>query len=493
MTRCYVAPPVTLRHPDRLFIDGAWVIPASAATLSVVSPSSEAEIAMVASAAKQDVDRAVAAARRAFDHGPWPRMSPAERGDALLRIYAGLEKRSQELSYCWTAQVGVPIASTSQWTGIFHFSYYGTLIKSHPIIEERPSSFGKTTLVVREPVGVTAAIVPWNAPMMLIATKVAPALAMGCTVVVKPSPETPLEAFILAEVIEEVGLPPGVFNLVPADRDVGEHLVIHPGIDKVAFTGSSAAGKRIASLCGSRLARYTLELGGKSPAIILDDIDFEQIIPELVRGCTTQSGQACTSLSRVLISRKRHDKFLEAYAAAFGAAKVGDPFDPATQLGPLALERQLKAVLGYIEKGRELGAKIAVGGGRPIGFNRGYYVEPTVFYGVTNDMTIAREEIFGPVASVIAYDSVEEAVSIANASEYGLHASIFSTDDEAAYRIARRLRAGSVSQNFWAYDPILPTGGFKLSGVGREGGPEGLDNYTEIKTIFPKNIPRGIA
>jgi acyl-CoA reductase-like NAD-dependent aldehyde dehydrogenase len=493
MSACYVTSPVTIRHPDRLFIDGQWMTPSSSATLSVISPSTEQEIAVVAGAANADVDRAVTAARLAFDQGPWPRLSPQERGDFLLRIHAGLEKRSRELAHCWSAQMGSPYAHTSQFTGIHHFAYYGALIKTHPVIEKRANSYGGSALVVREPVGVTAAIIPWNAPMMLISSKVAPALAMGCTVVVKPAIETPLEAFILAEVIEEIGLPPGVFNFVPADRDVGEHLVAHRGVDKVAFTGSTAAGQRIAALCGSRIARYTLELGGKSAAIVLDDIDVEQILPSLVGGCTMQAGQACSALSRVLVSRKRHDKFLEAYAAAFGAARVGDPFDPQTQLGPLALARQLKTVQGYIEKGLAQGAKLAVGGGRPPGLNRGYYIQPTVFYGVTNDMTIAQEEIFGPVAAVIPFDDLEHAVSIANDSAYGLLSAIYTNDDDTAYRLARRLRSGTVSQNMWAYDPILPFGGFKRSGVGREGGPEALDNYTEIKTIFPARTSQALA
>jgi acyl-CoA reductase-like NAD-dependent aldehyde dehydrogenase len=461
--------------------------------LSVISPSTEQEIAVVAGAANADVDLAVAAARKAFDSGPWPRLSPEERGDFLLRIHAGLEKRSKELAHCWTAQMGSPYAHTSQFTGIHYFKYYGELIKSHPIEEKRPNSYGGSALVIREPVGVTAAIIPWNAPMMLISTKVAPALAMGCTVVVKPAIETPLEALILGEVLEEVGLPAGVVNFVPADRDVAEYLVTHSGVDKVAFTGSTAAGQRIASLCGSRVARYTLELGGKSAAIVLDDIDVDQILPSLVGGCTMQAGQACSALSRVLVSRHRHDAFLEAYSAAFGATKVGDPFDPQTQVGPLALSRQLKTVQGYIAKGLAQGGKIAVGGARPPGMDRGYYIQPTVFFGVTNDMTIAQEEIFGPVAAVMPFDDLDEAVSIANDSSYGLLSAIYTNDDEQAYRLARRLRSGTVSQNLWAYDPLLPFGGFKRSGVGREGGREALDNYTEIKTFFPARSNHALA
>lgn len=492
MTACYVTAPVTVRHPDRLFIDGQWMVPASSSTLSVVSPSTEKEIAVVAGAVQADVDRAVAAARRAFDSGPWPQLSPQERGEFLLRIHAGLEKRSAELAHCWSAQMGSPYAHTSRFPGFAYFAYYGELIKTHPVIEKRANSYGGSAFVVREPVGVTAAIIPWNAPMMLIATKVAPALAMGCTVVVKPAIETPLEAYILAEVLEEIGLPPGVVNFVAADREVAEHLVTHPGVDKVAFTGSTAAGQRIASLCGSRIARYTLELGGKSAAIVMDDMPIEEILPSLVGGCTMQAGQACSALSRVLVSRKRHDEFLDAYATAFGAAKVGDPFDPATQLGPLALARQLKTVQGYVAKGLAQGAKLAVGGGRPAGFDRGYYMQPTVFYGVTNDMVIAQEEIFGPVAAVIPFDDLDDAVSIANDSPYGLLSAIYTHDDDTAYRLARRLRSATVSQNFWAYDPALPFGGFKRSGIGREGGPEALDNYTELKTFFPARIPAAL-
>jgi acyl-CoA reductase-like NAD-dependent aldehyde dehydrogenase len=336
---------------------------------------------------------------------------------------------------------------------------------------------------VKEPVGVCAAITPWNAPLVLLSYKVAAGLAAGCTIVSKPSPETPLEAYILAECIEQAGLPPGVFNIVPAGREGGDYLVRHKGIDKVAFTGSTGAGKHIAAACADRLARVSLELGGKSAAVLLDDADFKAALPSLMVYTMPITGQVCFSLTRILVPERREKEFLDMYLGAVSGIKVGDPMDPATQMGPLTMSRQRDRVEGYIRTGRAEGARIACGGGRPKGLDRGYYVEPTVFTSVTPEMKIVQEEIFGPVVSVLTYRDENEAVAKANNSQFGLNASVYTADVERGYRVARRVRSGNVTINGMIVDPKQPFGGFKQSGMGREGGPEGLDNYVETKTI----------
>jgi aldehyde dehydrogenase (NAD+) len=337
--------------------------------------------------------------------------------------------------------------------------------------------------VVKEPVGVCAAITPWNAPLVLLSYKVAAGLAAGCTIVSKPSPETPLEAYILAECIEKAGLPAGVFNLVPAGRESGDHLVRHQGIDKVAFTGSTAAGKHIAAVCAQRLARVSLELGGKSAAILLDDADFKAALPPLMVYSMPITGQVCFSLTRILVPETRKQEFLDLYLGAVSSIKVGDPFDPSTQMGPLTMARQLDRVQGYIAAGHSEGARLACGGGRPRHLNKGYYIEPTVFVDVKPDMKIFQEEIFGPVVSVITYTDEDDAIAKANNTTYGLSGAVFTTNPDRGYAIARRMHTGSVTVNGMIVDPKHPFGGFRQSGMGREGGPEGLDNYVETKTI----------
>jgi betaine-aldehyde dehydrogenase len=313
--------------------------------------------------------------------------------------------------------------------------------------------------------------------------KVAPALAAGCTVVLKPAPETPLDAYLLAECLLEAGLPPGVVNIIAADRAVGEHLVTHPDVDKVAFTGSTAAGRRIGALCGERLRPVTLELGGKSPAIVLDDADVAATAAGLVPVSLMNNGQACVAQTRVLVSRARHDEMVDALVAAVAAVNVGDPLDPATGIGPLVSARQRTRVEGYIAAGRDEGATVALGGGRPAGIDRGWFVAPTVFADVGPAMTIAREEIFGPVLAVLAYDDVDDAVAIANDTDYGLGGSVWSADEEQARTVARRVRSGVVSLNGFSLEFGSPFGGMKASGLGRELGPEGLAAYLEPKTI----------
>jgi betaine-aldehyde dehydrogenase len=343
---------------------------------------------------------------------------------------------------------------------------------------------GGRALLVREPVGVVAGVVPWNAPLNLATTKVAPAMLAGCTFVLKASPETPMEAYILAEVAQDAGLPPGVLNVVTGHREASEHLIRNPLVDKVSFTGSSAAGMRIAAIVAGRMGRYTMELGGKSAAIVLDDMDTQTAVQSLSGSICAMSGQICATLSRVIVPRKRHDDFVEAFAAALNAKTPGDPYDPASSLGPLAMARQLDRVQGYVAKGQAEGAKLAAGGARPAGLNRGYYFAPTLFAGVDNRMVIAQEEIFGPVISLIPADSDEDAIRIANDSSFGLGGAVFTHDNARAYEVARRIRTGNIGQNGFRMDTTVAFGGFKQSGVGREGGREGLLPYLEAKTVL---------
>ena len=346
---------------------------------------------------------------------------------------------------------------------------------------------GSPVIVRREPVGVVAAIVPWNVPQFVTMSKLAPALVAGCTMVLKPSPETPLDAILLAELVQEAGVPAGVLNIVPAGRESGEHLVRHPGVDKVAFTGSTAAGRRIAAICGEQLKRYSLELGGKSAAIILDDADLASTMEGLKMASLMNNGQACVAQTRILASRARYDEIVEALAETVKGMKVGDPSDPMTEIGPLVAERQQERVEKYIALGQEEGARVVVGGnGRPEGLDRGWYVQPTVFADATNDMRIAQEEIFGPVLTVIPYDDVDDAVRIANDSEFGLAGSVWTTDADAGWDVARRVRTGTYGINQYMMDFIAPFGGYKASGVGREFGKEGLEHYLEYKSIFPQ-------
>lgn len=476
-----------LKAPTQFFIGGRWVAPKGDKRLEVISPVTEARIMEYPEASTADVDDAIAAAREAFDHGPWPRLSPKERAGYLRKVADNIEARLGEIADSWTGQMGAPITLTKILApqNVTLFRYYADLIDSnaYAFTEERERANGGRTVIAKEAVGVCAAITPWNAPMVLLTYKIAAGLAAGCTFVAKPSPETPLEAYILAECIEAAGLPAGVFNLVPAGREVGDYLVRHKDVDKVAFTGSTAAGKHIAAVCAERLARVSLELGGKSAAILLDDADFSKALPTLLMYSMPITGQVCFSLTRVLVPESRAKEFTDLFVGAVKNIKVGDPADPATQMGPLAMGRQLERVQGYIEAGKAEGAVIATGGGRPEGLSKGYFVEPTVFTGVTPDMKIAQEEIFGPVVSIITYKDDDDAVAKANDSNYGLNGAIFSADSERAYRLARRVRSGGLTINGNIIDPTMPFGGVKQSGYGREGGIEGLDNYLELKTV----------
>ncbi|MCC5576794.1 aldehyde dehydrogenase [Microtetraspora sp. AC03309] len=472
-------------HHDRLFIGGDWVAPAGTGTIDVVSPHTEEVVGRVPDGTAADMDRAVAAAREAFDHGPWPRMSMAERAAVVARLAEIYAARQNEIADVITLEMGSPItfsqlAQAPQPLGMLQ--YFAELGATFAVEDERPGAFGPVT-VRREPVGVVAAVVPWNVPQFVIMTKLAPALVAGCTIVVKPAPETPLDSYLLAEMVKEAGIPDGVVNIVAAGREAGEHLVSHPGVDKVAFTGSTAAGRRIASICGEQLKRCSLELGGKSAAIILDDCDLPSAMGFLSIASLMNNGQACVAQSRILASRNRYDEVVQAVADMVVGQQVGDPADPATGIGPLVARRQQERVEGYIRIGIDEGAKTVVGGlDRP--FDRGWYVAPTVFAGATNDMRIAREEIFGPVLAVIPYDDEADAIRIANDSDYGLSGSVWTADTDHGMDVARQVRTGTYGVNMMnTMEPSTPFGGYKASGLGRELGPEGLSAYLEYKSI----------
>jgi aldehyde dehydrogenase (NAD+) len=484
--------PAPIQHPRQFFIGGAWVAPSSDALIDVIQPATEELFVQVAEAKADDMSRAVAAAREAFDHGPWPRMDHAQRAEYLRAIGVAVRDRSDDLSRIWTSEMG--ILHSSAQAGIPSigdvYDYYADLADKFPFVERhQPTKGGSSGFLVREPVGVVGAIVPWNGPVALIAHKTAPALLSGCTVVIKASPEAPGAAYVMAEIAESIGLPPGVINVVTADREVSELLVRDPRVDKITFTGSSAAGRRIASICGERIARFTLELGGKSAAVILDDYDIATAAATIAGSAKNMTGQVCASLTRIIVTKDRHDALVEALSDSFSKVRVGDPFDPSTDMGPLAMRRQRDRVEGLIAKGTAEGARLASGGGRPADLERGFFIEPTVFANVDNGSTIAREEIFGPVLSVIPADDEAEAVDIANDSIYGLNASVFTDDDDRAYEVARQIRSGTVGQNACRIDFGIAFGGFKQSGIGREGGREGLYPFLEAKTIILDGEP----
>lgn len=493
----FVPPELGVSYPDRLYIAGKWTPVASDHRLALVNPADELEFARVAAAGPEEVDAAVAAARKAFDGGPWPRLAPERRAEAIRALAAAVRRRGAQLDACWTRQVGIPvrISAGSSAATADRLDYYAALAESYPFEDLRATSgpASSVAVVVREAVGVVAAIAPWNGPLGSLLIKLAPALAAGCTVILKPSPETPLEAFLLAEAADEAGLPPGVINLLPAGSEASDLLVRHPGVDKVAFTGSTGVGLHIAQVCASRMARYTMELGGKSAAIVLDDYAPDAFGPAIAPLVTLLCGQVCINYSRILVPRARMGEYVESLAAAMAATSVGDPLDANTAMGPLAMERHHRKVCGYIERGLSEGARLATGGGRPAGCDRGYFVEPTVFADVDPGMTIAREEIFGPVTAVIPYDDIDEAAAIANASEFGLSGGVYTHDTDRAYALARRIRTGTFTQNGRTFDLTNPFGGFKKSGVGREGGPEGMEPYTEIKSVYLPAVPASLA
>ena len=481
-----------MSYPDRFFIDGEWVAASSGATISVTSPSTEEHFVTVAEAQAEDINRAVAAARSAFDRGPWPRMSHVERAAYLNAAADLLSRRMDQATHNWTSQMGIVHVQAQAMANALPgaLRYYAGLAEEYPFVEPAQGQDPlRQAFIVREPVGVAGLIIPWNAPLHLLVYKMAPALLAGCTVIVKNSPETPLEGYLMAEIMEEIGLPKGVFNVVTAQREVSELLVRHPEVDKISFTGSTAAGKRIASICGERIARCTLELGGKSAAVVLDDCEVDTVAEALTGSTCFISNQVCSALSRLVVPRNRHDALVDALSASFANIRVGDPFAEETQMGPLAMSRQRDRVEDYIAKGISEGATLATGGKRPRDLNRGYFVEPTVFADVDPNSIIAQEEIFGPVVTIIPADNEEQAIDIANGTPYGLNSAVFSKDVDRAYRVGRRLRAGTVGHNSFQTDFTVAFGGFKQSGIGREGGKEGLLPFLEVKTMIMEATP----
>ena len=490
-----------MQTQEQLFIAGEWVVPGTTETIDVVSPHSEQAIARVPAAAPPDIDRAVAAARDAFDHGPWPRMDPAERIALVRTLAERYAPRREEIAQLVTGEMGAPItfsrSAQARLPG-FMITALADVAAEYPWRETRSGALGAGVEIHREPLGVVGAIIPWNMPVFLTVAKLIPALLAGCTIVLKPSPETALDAAVMAELVAELGLPPGVVSIVPGGRDVGRYLVSHPGIDKVSFTGSTAAGREVAAACGGDLRKVSLELGGKSAAVVLDDADPAAVAAGMTSAGLMNSGQACVAQTRILLPRNRYGEFVAAVASTVEGLAVGDPFEPATRVGPMVSHRQQQRVLSYIDAGRAEGARLLVGGvGLPDGVERGWYVRPTLFVDADNSMRIAQEEIFGPVLTVLPYGDDDEAVRLANDSDYGLSGSVWTPDIDRGRDVARRIRSGTLGINQpYSMDPAAPFGGVKGSGIGREFGREGLDGFVDIKSVSiasPPSTDRGAA
>ncbi|GLE53746.1 aldehyde dehydrogenase [Mycobacterium montefiorense] len=477
---------------EQLFIDGKWAAPASGegsqAAISVLSPHSEAVIGRAECAGPADVNRAVDAARAAFDTGPWPRMQPAERIEAITRLAGIYKERRADMAALVCAEIGAPITFAKRaqvGLPLTIMSAFCNFASGYEWQQDRPGLYGKNIRIRKLAVGVVAAVVPWNMPQFLTVTKVVPALLAGCSVVLKPAPESVLDAQLLAELVAAADLPPGVFNVLPGGREVGELLVAHRGVDKVSFTGSTPAGRQVALACAEGLKQVSLELGGKSAAIVLDDADPVAAASGIQMASLANSGQVCNALSRILVPENRKGEFVDALAAGMASMTVGDPAQAGTQIGPLVAQRQQQRVRDYIESGKSEGAQLVIGGAdMPDGLDTGWYVRPTLFSDATNNMRIAREEIFGPVLTVISYRDEDEAIRVANDSEYGLAGSVFTADVERGYGVAARVRSGTFGVNEgYIMDPAAPFGGVKNSGYGRELGVEGIDSYTVSQSI----------
>ena len=466
---------------EHLYIGGSWVEPIGDGSIDVINPATEERIGSVPVASNDDVDAAVEAARGAFEY--WSGTSVEERADFLNRLSAAIKDRSEELAKLITSEVGTPIDySRMAMVGtprVVTRSY--AKILDDFIWEEEV----RNSLVVKEPIGVVAMITPWNFPLHQIIGKVAPAIAAGCTMVLKPSKEAPLNAFVFADILDEIGLPDGVFNLVSGHgRDIGETMSSHPGVDMVSFTGSTNAGVRVSELAAPSVKRVTLELGGKSANIILDDADIPRAAASSIYACFGNSGQECSALTRLIVPEEHRDEVVEVISSKMERYSVGDPMDESSRCGPLVSKRQQESVSSFISSGIEEGATLVAGGeGMPDGLESGYYVRPTVFADVTPEMTVFQEEIFGPVLSITTYSSEQEAVELANLSEYGLSGGVWSSDEDRAMRIARMMRTGQVSINGGAFNVTAPFGGYKRSGLGRELGVHGLEEFLEIKSI----------
>jgi acyl-CoA reductase-like NAD-dependent aldehyde dehydrogenase len=476
-----------MQHRDKLYIGGQWVPSAVPGFIDVISASTEEPIGSIPAGSSADVERAVSAARAAFE--PWAATAASERAACLGRIQQGLVARGEEIARTIAAEVGTPLKMATRIQAQLPASSFALYAKLAPdyVFEE---SVGNS-LVTREPVGVVAAITPWNYPLHQIAAKVAPALAAGCTVVLKPSEVAPLNAFILAEIIHDAGVPAGVFNLVTGTgATVGEALVTHPGVDMVSFTGSTRAGRRISELAAGSVKRVALELGGKSASVVLEDADLAQAVKHTLTVCFLNSGQTCNALTRLLVPERRYEEAAKLAVEVAQTFTVGDPLTAEARLGPLVSSAQRERVRDYIRKGVAEGAQLLTGGPEaPQGLERGYYVKPTVFGKVTPDMSIAQEEIFGPVLSIIPYADEDDAVRIANGTIYGLAAAVWSADESRAKALARRIRAGQIDINGGAFNLQAPFGGFKQSGRGRELGKYGLEEFLEYKSLQVK-VPK---
>lgn len=477
----------TATEYDTLFIGGKWSAPSTDQVIEVRSPATGEYVGKVPLAAKADVDAAVAAARAAFDSGPWPSTPPAERAAVIAAAIKLMEERKELFTALLAAETGQPPmgVETMHWMsslGALNF-FAGPAVDEVSWEEIRTGAYGQT-IVRREPLGVVGAIVAWNVPLFLAVNKLGPALLAGCTVVLKPAAETPLTANALAQVFADAGLPEGVLSVVPGGVETGQALTSNADVDVFSFTGSSAVGKEIGKRAAEMLKPCTLELGGKSAAIVLEDVDLASAVPMLVFSGIMNTGQACVAQTRILAPRSRYEEIVEAIKNFVTAMPVGVPSDPAAQVGALISEKQRERVEGYIAKGIEEGARLVCGGGRPEGLDDGFFVQPTVFADVDNSMTIAQEEIFGPVLSIIGYDTEDDAIKIANDSVYGLAGSVWTSDIPRGIEISKKIRTGTYAINWYAFDPCCPFGGYKNSGIGRENGKEGVEHFTQQKSVL---------